>query len=402
MSQADILLDRLSENYETEGHVVIGRDRFITVPEELWRIAVQHDHNIERVTFDCPRYWDDNDMSTMNIYINYKLPNNTYSFSIAENVTVDEEDSDIIHFDWVISRDATLFAGQLIFLVCAKTVDDEGNENLHWNSETNDEMFISEGMVCCEAVLEPYPDVVTQLLMASERANNISKTLEDHMKNGDFELGLPIVDANDNGRILRVENGEWCADELRVYEGGTAYETNNSVFIRYSANADGSDFTENWTPGQCYIGIATTLVAPVYASAYKWVKMIAPLDQNVYGNAFVGNKSGEIVELTDVSRIPHTMSVKVTGENINPSTVTLTIAENGSTYKPDANGNCDVQSISPTMTIHSDTEGAIIDVTYNRDSNIVLDFIEKNVITATATLKENGAYTLRLDKGVKT
>ena len=79
MSQAENLLNNLS-SYEidmystdvlTEEHIVIGSDRSITVPESLKRIAVQFDNDVETVTFDCPRYWDNLDLSTMKIYINY-------------------------------------------------------------------------------------------------------------------------------------------------------------------------------------------------------------------------------------------------------------------------------------------------------------------------------------------
>ena len=63
MSQAEELLNSLSAGDTTEtaieGHIVIGNDRFITVPEEPKRIGVQYDHNIETVTFDCPRYVSD-------------------------------------------------------------------------------------------------------------------------------------------------------------------------------------------------------------------------------------------------------------------------------------------------------------------------------------------------------
>ena len=55
-----------------EEHIKIGLDRHITVPESLKRIAVQYDHNVETVTFDCPRYWDGHDMSKMTVYINYR------------------------------------------------------------------------------------------------------------------------------------------------------------------------------------------------------------------------------------------------------------------------------------------------------------------------------------------
>ena len=43
------------------------------------------------------------------------------------------------------------------------------------------------------------------------------------------------------------------------------------VFIRYSANANGADFTEFWTYGQNFIGFATGLEAPESPLAYKWV-----------------------------------------------------------------------------------------------------------------------------------
>ena len=79
MSKAEELLNTLSASADTDGltissqepHIVVGNDRYITVPEELKRIAVQHDHDIETVTFDCPRYWDEHDMSQMTIYVNY-------------------------------------------------------------------------------------------------------------------------------------------------------------------------------------------------------------------------------------------------------------------------------------------------------------------------------------------
>ena len=53
MSKAEELLNTLSTatvstllaDSSTEPHIVIGEDRFITVPSELKRIAVQYDHD---------------------------------------------------------------------------------------------------------------------------------------------------------------------------------------------------------------------------------------------------------------------------------------------------------------------------------------------------------------------
>lgn len=47
----------------------------------------------------------------------------------------------------------------------------------------------------------------------------------------------------------------------------------DSVFIRYSANADGTDFTETWTPGQGFMGVATGQTAPTDKTKYNWLNI---------------------------------------------------------------------------------------------------------------------------------
>ena len=107
MSQAEELLNSLdASNTSGESHIVIGKDRFITVPDSLKRLAVQYDHDIETVTFDCPRYWDEHDMSTMTIYVNYLCADNEPGCYKVKNVAVDPTDSTIMHFDWVISKNS--------------------------------------------------------------------------------------------------------------------------------------------------------------------------------------------------------------------------------------------------------------------------------------------------------
>ena len=129
-----------------ERHIIVDETRKITVPDELKRIAVQYDHNIETVTFDCPRYWDNHDMSTMTVYINYKRPDSIFGSYIADNIRIDESDDAIMHFDWTISKNVTEKAGAISFLVCIKTVNDEGKDVNHWNSELNSEMYVSQGL----------------------------------------------------------------------------------------------------------------------------------------------------------------------------------------------------------------------------------------------------------------
>lgn len=171
MSQTEELLSGLSEEemavyttMENEPHVVINNDRTISVPTELKRIAVQYDKDIETVTFDCPRYWDNIDLSTHVIYINYKRADGVLGSYIAENVAVDVDDEKLIHFTWTISSHVSLIKGQLLFLVCIKDVDDGGNEITHWNSELCKDMHVSEGLECIDVITDEYPDIITQLI----------------------------------------------------------------------------------------------------------------------------------------------------------------------------------------------------------------------------------------------
>ena len=168
MSQAENLLNTLSSTGQLassfgDAHIVIDNKRIITVPDKLKRLAVQYDHDIETVTFDCPRYWDGIDMSEMSIYINY-LRSDTYSGSYkAQNVVVDSSNRTKMHFDWTISRNVTQAIGKLVFLVCIRKTDKSGNEVNHWNSELCKDCYVSEGLECdTDEISEIYPDIIQQ------------------------------------------------------------------------------------------------------------------------------------------------------------------------------------------------------------------------------------------------
>ena len=214
MSKADELLNSLSEddislplaNPETEPHIVIGEDRVISVPKELQRIAVQYDHDVETVTFDCPRYWDDLDMSKLNIYINYMRKDRYVGCYKATDITVDGADLNIMHFNWKISRNVSEVVGELKFLVCVKKSDAEGYEVNHWNSELNTEMYISQGLEAEESIFDAYPDIIS---LWEDEVNAVKQILLDARDSGELDGATftPSVDeagnlswTNDKGR----------------------------------------------------------------------------------------------------------------------------------------------------------------------------------------------------------
>lgn len=210
MSRAEELLDSLTEAYDSEisnesdQHIVIGTDRVIIVPDELKRIAVQYDHNMRTVTFDCPRYYDGRDMSTMIVYIIIAGPLGLRASYIADNVRVDEQNDNVIHFDWTIKRNITQANGNLKFSVCICKTDAKGNEENHWNSEINKDLYIAEGMPCTnQDVVDDYPDIITQLLSRMNDVENNASTqsmkcyvVQDTQPE---DKSVLWIDSNDNG-----------------------------------------------------------------------------------------------------------------------------------------------------------------------------------------------------------
>lgn len=205
-----------------EPHIVIGSDRKITVPDVLKRIAVQYDHNIETVTFDCPRYWDDHDMSTMIVCVNYMRADGVPGSYKADNVRVDETDDNIIHFDWTITRNVSEAKGSLAFLVCIKRVDDGGNEQNHWNSELCKDMYVSEGMDCGDSIVEQYPDVITQVLTNLDTVKTDLQTDIDALR---AELKAEIEQSGGTSATFDEESG------IVTFGGNTTIDENGIVSL---------------------------------------------------------------------------------------------------------------------------------------------------------------------------
>lgn len=222
MSKAEELLNTLTDSGislqladpSTEPHIVVSSDRFISVPDDLKRIAVQYDHNIETVTFDCPRYWDGYDMSEMTVYINYLRSDKETGLYRATNVTPDSNDPSIMHFDWTITRNVTEAFGQIVFLVCIKKADADGNEKNHWNSELCKSCTVSEGLeIDGEELKEIYPDIIEQwykeVLGVISEVNDVKQEIITMRDSGEFD-GATFVPAvsedcdlswsNDKGR----------------------------------------------------------------------------------------------------------------------------------------------------------------------------------------------------------
>lgn len=214
-------------------HVIINRDRTVIVPESLKKIGIQFDHNVNTITFDCPRYPDEDssiDMSQMPIFINYMLPDKTPGSSLALNVVVDETDDTLMHFDWKITNAITPVNGVLSTLICVKQSDTEGNELYHWNTDLFQKFTVGNGMECNGQVAEMNPDVISQLLArmgevdTRTSAEAMSGYINEYMTENPFTETDPTVPE----WAKQLEKPTYTASEVGALPIGTKIPSKTS------------------------------------------------------------------------------------------------------------------------------------------------------------------------------
>lgn len=372
MSQAEELLNSLTENDislqlanpETEPHIVVGDDRFISVPKELQRIAVQYDHDVETVTFDCPRYWDDLDMSDLSIYINYMRKDRVVGVYKATDISVDTTNERIMHFNWKISRNVTEVVGQIKFLVCIKKGDADGNEVNHWNSELNTEMYISEGLEAGEGYFDSYPDIILQW---EDEVQKVKDTLIAAGASGEYDGATftPSVDdagnlswTNDKGRENpATKNIKGYSPKIIVKEitGGkqlviTDYSGSQTVDI-----LDGTDGTNGYSPKIVVREVADgkELVITDYSGS-QTVKILNGTDGKD-GTDGTNGYSPKIV-VRDVDGGKELVITDYSGSQ----TVKILNGTNGQDGTDGTNG---IDGVSPTVSTAAITDGTRVTIT---------------------------------------
>lgn len=216
-------------DYEYEPHIIINDDRTITIPEELVHIAVRGDHNIETVTFDCPRYWDNHDLSAMRIQINYRRPDGRIDPYPVKNIRVDEADDSQIHFDWTISGNVTEIKGNITFTVCAKLSDEEGNRELEWHSRMSHGLIIDDSLDCSgEELAKQYPDVIESILLRLDNIIDGSFVTIKSVTESTVDGGSNIVTFSD-GTIVSIKNGSKGDVGPRGYKGDNGYTPQKGI-----------------------------------------------------------------------------------------------------------------------------------------------------------------------------
>lgn len=94
-------------------------------------------------------------------------------------------------------------------------------------------------------------------------------------------LGFAIEVEKTNGDDENIGEQENCGILVQLISDVKQLEDNfKTVFIRYSANADGENYSETWSEGMEYIGIANTDIEPRDKNGYVWCRFAATEQEN--------------------------------------------------------------------------------------------------------------------------
>lgn len=138
--------------------------RTINVPDSERLFGVQSDEKAERKYFKCPKIVGNNiNLATMNLYINYKSPNQADeegdSYIVQDVVT----SGDYITFSWILGRNVTKYTDGIHFSFCAKKSNSDGTLTTERNT-TWAEGEVLEGLETTQQIAEKNKDLIEQLL----------------------------------------------------------------------------------------------------------------------------------------------------------------------------------------------------------------------------------------------
>lgn len=316
--------------YDTDLHLVIDPiTRKIT--SESGKVSLmQNDHNSERFTFQIPRYVEGHDMSLCNVvqvhYTNTDSSNKRNESSdiyVVDDLQISPDSEDIVIGSWLVSQNATKYAGSLNFIFrFACTTDDI--LDYQWFSGVYSIITISKGIYNVDVVtnsndldlLESWKQTITAAATESTNAK-YEETIES-LK----EIRDEAVEAIDN---IRNESTE------------TLNEANNTL-IELNERLTGTEFVVNMDTGELeYTSENYTFKINTETGNLEWEGSEVPVDgiqipiatlTKEKADSIVQTATGDVIVVQDSANDPlrglrlfgKTKQFTTTGKNLfNPN-----------------------------------------------------------------------------------
>ena len=232
----------------THSNIIVDSDAFFEIDPITRSIknltpskisVMQNDHNSERFTFSIPRYVEGHDMSTSDKvevhYININSATKEQSTGIYEmpDLKIDSDDTEKVTCSWLLSCNATKYAGKLSFLVRFVCLDGDEIEYA-WNTAVFEGISVGQGLNVSDEILEEYVDIIEA--WKTELQAEINGWIDDSVaEQVDVQqiqtnkVNIETLEADQNVLKTRIDNlltSETVDGELidiRVGHDGTVY-----------------------------------------------------------------------------------------------------------------------------------------------------------------------------------
>ena len=212
--------------YDTDAHFAIDLiTRKIANKATTKTALIQYDHNSERFTFEIPRLVDGHDMSLcnkievhyINVATNQALRN--ADVYLVEDMQLSPEDENVVIFSWLISKNATLYAGTLQFLIRFTCLTGEVIDYA-WNTAIFSGITISAGINNGEAIVEEYSDTLERwkIELDGESAYDIAVAHGFEGSEEEWLLSLTGAKGDKGDKGDKGEKGDKGADGTVAFE----------------------------------------------------------------------------------------------------------------------------------------------------------------------------------------
>ena len=205
-------------------------------------LVMQNDHNSERFTFSIPRFIEGHDMYTSDKvevhYINIdstKTGQTTGIYEMTDLKVSSVNDTEVVTCSWLLSQNATKYAGNLTFLV-RFACHEENELGYVWNTSVFSGVSVGKGLDVSTEVLEEYADIIETWKQELKEEINVwidesvaeqcdlqqiqtNKANIETLTSDQNELKARV----DNLLISETEDGELL--DVRVGADGTTYDT---------------------------------------------------------------------------------------------------------------------------------------------------------------------------------
>lgn len=357
----------------------------------------------------------------------------------VEDLQVSPDDNDVVILSWLLSQNATRAVGNLYFGIVFKCIEKDGSLTYSWHTTVNKDFKVVESLENSDVILEEYPDILAQFearfaALEEEYAEKLNEAvgLTESVKQLKETASLKqetanALQANAIGEFVRIDDVSPVEHTVKVKASGNAdfstvtlhrcgknlFNVNNQK--PYYSNLDTYNVEDNkyTLKGASGKALATSsgvfqLKLPQTFVNYNKLTVsiyVTLLTVGGFGNSIriTDNTNTQRYDIELSSNVRTKISVTFDSTICSPKAVTFYVNNNELLFEADtmqaeigdtatdfseyigtscafsADGTAEIASISPTMTLFTDTEGTNIEIEYNQDINTVLDNVKEDV-----------------------